>query len=1065
MCDVLDITKSRLTLLIEQKVALWDKELQTVVKEVAGTKARISAPPGKLVTAARRLWGAKPKIKTHAQKVGDFGTKNEVQKVLTSIDLELDSARARFASQGAELRQNLKTSIDQLQKKCGGKAPEAIRIKQKDSTFAVQAVDYLFDRYRMPAPLSSTKNGCVEGPLNPLAYQKVIRALFDPSVFDVNGLLMYHSMGTGKTCSIVLVVEALFEYYLTQKKSGGGSLNDLPCAFILIQNKTGLVNFVETVERGCRVRKGGVEWVEQKLNETDSKSNDAKMYHLFEGTTKVLKVCIQRMAVQTKASFNFGKSATNTTPLPSKGVVIVDEAHNLVNSTDVSTFSENATQKFADEIMRRKDLPVLLSTGTPVMCSERFTDLARLMDLVRRPEEKDRFFSNQDVKDLDRLRQSDKLGWKACVSIESRSKVERRLRDEFFEIDRKADVVEEEGVTPEPVYKWKSGKREEFQRLVGPYISYMDLENDPSIYPRQVARFPGQDDLANEDYVIRADFSEGVAFPGVRQEPTVIAPLVKIQIPTHIHQWDDMVKYPKGKVPSGRSNVQSSNKAVPHKWRVLKLLLEFYGDNKHFIFHPTKGGAAEWTSGFRGYQNKDKNAGLIAWLCREMDCTEMEYKVKELEPLGNDNLADRVKKWYEKNGPKLRLAYLIDNSAVNTGTRIARDNQVMLAIYNDPRNRDGHYVRYLFANLPHKEGINVTHTSFCHIMQPIQSVSTLRQVLARVRRNCGFKDQPDQSKWLTTTFVYIALPPSGDTTGGNSGAMFEVRFSNPTLSGSPTDLAEEAMQDAALDCSVFSEYLGRTGRPCAINATRATPGLSTWKSSWGPDLESQYAMLNGYCFDPSGHNPPLVIGLVRQDGDIGSTEECFSRNMIPGGLLAYSEEDELLYRLLVKYGYTGRALAKPEVLQQFGWYVSQGRIQKPTNVTDNKWMSKMTNMLDPLMNKFKLGLLSLGIGTNKGSVRLSLASKIPVFELVSWIRFNPPAVGDAVLYILGEKRDSVSPAELQRLEATVKSRVEVALALGELVETVEATEADVAGLRKRVEKLFQDMRSLSKRLS
>jgi hypothetical protein len=270
------------------------------------------------------------------------------------------------------------------------------------------------------------------------------------------------------------------------------------------------------------------------------------------------------------------------------------------------------------------------------------------------------------------------------------------------------------------------------------------------------------------------------------------------------------------------------------------------------------------------------------------------------------------------------------------------------------------------------------------------------------------------------------------------------------------------MQDAALDCSVYAEYLGRrTG--CAIVASRARFG-SNAVSSWGVDLETQYAMLNGYCFDPSGQQRPLVIGLVRSADDIGSVEECYARNMIPGGLLAYSEEDEVLFQLLKGYGYQAKALAKPEILQQFGRYVSEGRLQKPGATSSSKWYS-FKNLLVPVMDKFRVGLLSLGIGRNKGSVRLSLASKIPVFELASWIRLNPPAVGDAVVYLLGQKREHVTPDELQRLEGLAKSRAEVGAALGSLVEAVEATDADVGGLRRRVEKLFKDVRMLSSRIS
>jgi SNF2 family DNA or RNA helicase len=79
--------------------------------------------------------------------------------------------------------------------------------------------------------------------------------------------------------------------------------------------------------------------------------------------------------------------------LPYKGLVIVDEAHNLVNAIKLAKNWETieyTIHKFARGITLNSHIQVLLMTATPVINENRIGDLFKLLNMVKKVGSPDR---------------------------------------------------------------------------------------------------------------------------------------------------------------------------------------------------------------------------------------------------------------------------------------------------------------------------------------------------------------------------------------------------------------------------------------------------------------------------------------------------------------------------------------------------------------------------------------------------------------------------------------------------------------------------------------------------
>ncbi len=1050
------------------------------------------------------------------RKFGDT-TANETVS-LRSIVAVIDQAFGHFEQTMSEFKLAYATEHESwaslfahvsqsIGKECTDVARQTeVMLRQEDPDFYSKLQGRLARRYTMRLP-TSTSPTTRDAPFTMTMYQNLVAELMDKTLgYDLKGLLLFHDMGTGKTCSIVAIVHSFYKYYSRQAAE-----EVLPTVLLFVQNKDSMTNY----QRYFKMCGSGMQW---KLDTTfESSSRSTLIYIMSNEFRPVMRFVIHHMKVvfddvllramykEYPASFQTrcdetlyrdklfpGKSDVKfrNAVVPYRGAIIIDEAHNVVDARDMrqgdslKTNVTNMTARIVEMIMKRTDLPVVLSTGTPAGGRETeievddngketgkvlevgFGNLLRVMDLVRRP-----------------CDPSESMVPPAAMKTfflstgEPYVKYDGNLAAEYY-FDESPAVssreTEDPTVVDDKTYTWKQGKRAEFMSKVLHFVSYVTLENDPTKYPRKRAWFPTEtSSLTSGHYVVRARLgnTEMPTFQVDAQTTGTNATSV-IYVPTHKSQWSKLT--PNG----GYSSRRLKQYPLPNKWRVLRWMLGHKAmlEKKHFLFHPAKGSQAEVLAGYRKHSHPSiedtPEMSLLRYLESELDIHEIDYVpdifagldaaveirankyidfLKSDDPqirergegsARDDELQERADKWYRDFDAMVKSArppswvtaanrcvVLRDKSPPKDNSPFSiRETEAILAVYNHPKNKDGRYIRYVFATMAHKEGINVMMTHCVHLLEPLKGRGSTEQAEARVRRMNAHVLEPDVSKWIVHSFVYVAdFPPEVPTSPSDPHA-FEIRLIRNQDVGTAAGLAVEAIKDASLDCHLFSEYTQR--KNCY---TVALDGYTP--------KETEMMMRHGVCMSVTESNlqdgkfRPLVIGFESVPGQgIRTVEECYARHMIPGKLLVYDKNDSILYQLLKRKCYTPSTLSNLHMLDDFDRMVRNAEVQSCEN-----------SVALTLLQKLTVGAYAKR--PTDTQYRLSLSYAQEPFELYRWIRFNPVEIGNAVLFLLKEKRDATPRAIADEIDKSVASHIRV---MEEIERRSERTEALLREVDRRL---------------
>ncbi|KAG5186278.1 hypothetical protein JKP88DRAFT_240887 [Tribonema minus] len=269
-------------------------------------------------------------------------------------------------------------------------------------------------------------------PFQPEVYQRAVSAMSEPS-WGMN-LLMYWGPGSGKTCAILLGLQKAAQHYLHHPPRDADGAVVEAGALVLMQNTAGLEKYFGEINKFCtdkndmkgmRLRqvprpkfKGGDDDDEEDTatphslrsatnrrlrgGSTHSKptTNPYRNSHEWSFVTKdtsrvVLRVIVHKMSSPLLVAGDWRKgplkpqkppAGISYWELPRVGCVIVDEAHNLFDTSQMKTSQHsNHATKFIEQMKARPDIWRLLSTGTPVADSDSFAKLEVLLDFLRHP--------------------------------------------------------------------------------------------------------------------------------------------------------------------------------------------------------------------------------------------------------------------------------------------------------------------------------------------------------------------------------------------------------------------------------------------------------------------------------------------------------------------------------------------------------------------------------------------------------------------------------------------------------------------------------------------------------
>ncbi|KAG5183966.1 hypothetical protein JKP88DRAFT_262903 [Tribonema minus] len=376
-------------------------------------------------------------------------------------------------------------------------------------------------------------------PFEPETYQRAVAQMAAPS-WHMN-LLMYWGPGSGKTCAILLGLQRAAQYYLRHPPRDKYGVPVEPGALILMQNTAGLEEYFSELNkfcidkdemRGLRVR----EVKRPKFSDDDdddrprrstslrgrsTHAKSTKQTHPYKNShewcflTKDLKRVVLRVIVHKlsspllvatewrKGPIDREQKAPAGSPyweIPRVGCIIVDEAHNLFDTSQMKTSQHsNHAVKFIDQMVARPDIRRLFSTGTPVADSSSFTNLMKLLDLLRHPSPPgaDMLASAPactqtvdlesdtgrmtDIDELEDIAKASKQADRNAINEQLRKyAIERAVRKPWFY------------QLPNDDYMWKPCAEHTFKQMMYGFVSYVNMEADATAFPQFGVQWSGR---------------------------------------------------------------------------------------------------------------------------------------------------------------------------------------------------------------------------------------------------------------------------------------------------------------------------------------------------------------------------------------------------------------------------------------------------------------------------------------------------------------------------------------------------------------------------------------------
>jgi len=136
--------------------------------------------------------------------------------------------------------------------------------------------------------------------------------------------------------------------------------------------------------------------------------------------------------------------------------------------------------------------------------------------------------------------------------------------------------------------------------------------------------------------------------------------------------------------------------------------------------------------------------------------------------------------------------------AVWSGDENTEMKDEIKAVYNQPKNNTGKYIKILLGSPSIKEGISLTAVRQVHLMDPYWNKSRIDQVIGRASRFCSHKDLEEHQRKVKV-YIYIATHPDINQTVDQY-ISFVANRKNKLISE-----FEKAIKEAAVDCTLFKK--------------------------------------------------------------------------------------------------------------------------------------------------------------------------------------------------------------------------------------------------------------------
>ena len=713
------------------------------------------------------------------------------------------------------------------------------------------------------------------GPIEPNVYQKIPAALANPD--NGTNLLVYHDMGTGKTCTLVMILLQLAIYYWNHPGDGAAG------CLVLVQNDNAVTAY--TTELFSKQKRCGYDVLDHFRKETGATMESTGDFEasanvgVSEGSSESKKSA--KASPEMKWTFNnsdghpffvvvFNKMSRRLSSrpegwvdeLPNRGVVIVDEAHNLEDPLNMKTKDKNHVSDYLAQLEEHgKNLKLIFLTGTPT--TGRLWRLLKLLELLTK-------------KKYPLLEAAKKLPLKEPTKKEQdmHDKLDEKLAEAFFD---------KEGSK----YVWKKEALDRFRETLKGTVSYVTLANDPQVFARFAVSLnvplvhPGEDEspsrrlspsTSNGAVLVQSGNGFDVEAANTGMEYV----LVKTQM-----QKSFKSKKKEEDVKSHDVFVSYKKEAVVPAWDAVFSLVSANNRNKkHFFFYDFPSRVAVPADFGKAFVKKffDADDALMMKLLRDAETIPTFRSViraifqksssgitctPDLEP-------ELVRKFKEATNGRGVAVDITGKS--DDGPESGENLALFECIYNHAENKEGKLIKYVFAGKGQKEGLSLYSTQFVHVLSPPTSERSLQQAVRRTLRFCGMKDL-DKKNWVVTVLLYCADADGKKCCRDRYCDKLKTWSIMPGTSSEPVDLVLEALQENAVDCEILQPLTkvkchgdsARGGKkPVCVSLWGSSPSQVSEKD---PDCHENLRLPDASAMDEaSSRDEQLRVLLNRDEG-------------------------------------------------------------------------------------------------------------------------------------------------------------------------------------------------------
>ena len=590
-----------------------------------------------------------------------------------------------------------------------------------------------------------------------------------------NGLLLFHGLGTGKTCSSISVCEDMRSYY----KQMGNKKKIIIVASPVVQENYKLQLFdkrrLKNINGVWNINScTGNKFIKEinPMNIKDLPRNKVISYidkiirgsYIFMGYTQFannINNIIERAVGNSKNENKIKKRKAHAIRKAfSDRLLVIDEVHNI-RSTKISNKLRRTTQNMLDLVTYAENMKILLLTATPMFNSANeiiwITNLLNLNDKRFPINEKEIFDTNLNfVKNPNNENIGEQLliqkltGYVSYVSGENPFKFPFKIWPSYYKNEKSLKVITEKG--------WQYPKKQINGRdTPSVSIQYLDLIIT-ELSQEQNKGYEYVVEKEKEKYPILNNTEAGIQYTvidGLQQSLNIIYPVSDDEIKRNI---DSKALY--GKTGLGRTltyDIDEKQKNFQYTENVLKSygrILSSEGDDNS----PLKKYSAKIYSIINTIKNS-KGIVLIYSNYINGGCIPIALA---LEEIGIRRYGDDQKSLFSpapvpdfqitgKSGKKTSAKYVMITGDPNYSG--VASNKIELKACTDSGNVNGEKVKVIIISKAGTEGLDFKNIRQVHILEPWFNLNRADQTIGRAVRNKSHCDLPFNERTVQV-FLY-----------------------------------------------------------------------------------------------------------------------------------------------------------------------------------------------------------------------------------------------------------------------------------------------------------------------